>query len=462
MRSGLLSSNPSSNASIKYGQVLWHSRLILIYLKIVFEFPTPRPYSNVTNPQHNAPQHEANHIGPADNTSTANGAQVPATPVRPLPPVPAFNSSAISISPVPESLPNSQAAPSVSQIPVLLQQMLTSIQSTLRSCFSQNPPHTIQRLAELVLHPKKYYKTLPAWLRAVDRVVSVSSTADIFPLPHAQPLPNSVIDESLLNGTSNEEQDGTGSGTGGGGILWDNSRERANGIDAGLGSDESLGGALLTPIPWLVDGQGLHDSSNTEASTATQDSSDSDMLIVPDRENGAVTQGELIRQEQEAGVVPVSSSMGGAHSRMMSGAHETGADDVMADEELEDAIPHARGPGIVGTVDMGFVGGRGVEVSIESGEQRLQEDKTGVVSDAQTVLEQGKPKNGEDEKMQVDAAGPSDSESDSVLDDSESNVIANKADADDDIVLVDIDGKTEEQEGRADNLPEIAVPEMKD
>lgn len=340
--------------------------------------------------------------------------------------------------------------------------MLASIQSTLRSCFSQNPPHTIQRLAELVLYPNKHYKTLPAWLRAVDRVVAVSSTADIFPLPHAQPLPNSVIDASLLNGTSNGELDETGSGTGGGGILWDNSRERANGVDAGLGSDESLGGALLTPIPWLKDGLGMHDSNNTEASTATDDSGDSDMLVVPDREHGAVTQGELIRQEQEAGVIPVSSTVGG-QSRMMSGARETGGDDVMADDEFEDSIPHARGPGIVGTVDMGFVGGRGVEVSIESGEQRLQEDKTGVVNDAQTVLTQSKQKNVEDEEMQVDARAASDSKGYSGLTDSASDAAAIKADSDGDMVLLDVDGKTEEQqEADGENSEENIGSDAKD
>jgi hypothetical protein len=315
--------------------------------------------------------------------------------------------------------------------------MLNSISSTLRSCFSQNPPHTIQRLAELVLYPNKHYKTLPAWLRAVDRVVAVSSTADIFPLPHAQPLPNSVIDASLLNGTTNGDE--TGTGTGGGGILWENSKERANGIDAGLGSDESLGGALLTPIPWLKEG-GL--DSNSIGKGPTQDPDD-EMLVVPDREGGAVTQGELIRQEQAAGVIPVTSVAGHGPSRMMSGAAETGSDDVMEDEELEAAIPHARGPGMVGTVDMGLVGGRGVEVSIESGEQRLQEGKTGVVSDAQMVLEQGIPKSkeSEDEEMLVDVVVPGDAEDN----------VTSRTDSDGDAVLVDIDIKTDEEEEQTES-----------
>lgn len=311
-----------------------------------------------------------------------------------------------------------------------------------------------------MLYPNKYYNTLPAWLRAVDRVVAVSSTADIFPLPHAQPLPNSVIDASLLNGTNNGEQDGTGSGIGGGGILWDNSRERANGIDAGLGSDESLGGALLTPIPWLKDGPGMHDSNNTEISTATEDSTDSEMLVVPDRENGAVTQGELIRQEQEAGLVPVSSTVN-APSRIMSGALEAGSDDVMADDELDDAVPHARGPGMVGTVDMGLVGGSGVEVSIKSGEQRLQEDRTDVVSNAQMVLEQGQSKNYGDKEMKIDSAELAGSGGEAGIGDSASTAPGMSADSDSDMVLVDADGKTEELGGRAAHAGENIEPDAK-
>lgn len=273
--------------------------------------------------------------------------------------------------------------------------------------------------------------------------MAVSSTADIFPLPHAQPLPNSVIDASLLNETINGDE--TGTGTGGGGILWDNSKERANGIDAGLGSDESLGGALLTPIPWLKDG-GL---DSTDICESTTNDPDDEMLVVPDRADGAVTQGELIRQEQEAGVIPVASVAGQGPSRMMSGAVETGSDDVMQDEELEEAIPHARGPEMVGTVDMGLVGGRGVEVSIDSGEQRLQEDKTGVVSDAQMVLEQGTPK--EDEDMLIDA----------VISEDEADNVTSRTDSDGDAVLVDVGDKTGE-ERKTETTGENVGPDASD
>ena len=70
----------------------------------------------------------------------------------------------------------------------------------------------MQRLLELVAAPRTHYRHLPKFLRAVERVVSVSSSTAAFPLA-----------------------DGA-----------------AAGFTNGLGSDESLGGALLTPIPWLA------------------------------------------------------------------------------------------------------------------------------------------------------------------------------------------------------------------
>jgi hypothetical protein len=263
-------------------------------------------------------------------------------------------------------------------------------------------------LAELVLSPTKYYKTLPAWLRAVDRVVSVSSTADIFPLPHAQPLPGTVIDSTLTNGLTN----GVGSGTAGGGILWTNSNNR-NGYDTGLGSDESLGGALLTPIPWLKNG--VNNSSSTDMSSPRSDplgdpiEADGNPMV-PEREDGAVTQGELIRQEQEAGIVPVSQMMGSRSSHMGGEAEDGELDD-------SEVMPHARGPDIVGAADIGLQGGRNLEVSI-GGHADTRADQANVAR----VDEAGKP--ADVEMKAEDEAG------------------------DEDIVLTDIDGKTD---GQADN-----------
>merc|ERR1711939_1174458 len=354
--------------------------------RIVYtEFPMPRPYPNINRQTLPSSPSQAQ----ATSTRDSNPAmQLPSTPVRNLPPVPPFpNSSATSTSHVPDSIPPSQDPSSdlINELPSLLLQTLNSVIHTLRTAFSEKPPHTIQRLAELVLYPTKHYKTLPAWLRALDRIVSVSSSADIFPLSDTPPIVNGV------------------NGDGGGGILWSNSDNR-NGYDsASLGSDESLGGALLTPIPWLRNGlSGGHDQAehggeseessggttasasgssgdaqsdspaapededdnlgepiahNTElVSSTTADNSTLAAItpihdpLVPERPEGAVTQGELMRMEQEAGVVPISAGNGAPPPMPVS----NGGEDMDA-EDAVDGPPHARGPDVVGAVDMGKV-----------------------------------------------------------------------------------------------------------
>jgi len=392
-----------------------------------------------------------------------NGAQAPVTPIRTLPPVPPFNSPSTGTTHIPDSLPASQQPPpTLSQIPDLLLQMLNSITATLRSVFSEKPPHTIQRLAELVLFPTKYYRTLPAWLRAVDRTVSVSSTADIFPLPHAQPLPNSVIDSSLLNGVHGDGASSTGTGTGGGGILWDNT-DSQDGYDASLGSDESLGGALLTPIPWLKNGVSSSDESSTGSDMLSEPI---DALatgtMVPEREDGAVTQGELIRQEQQAGVVPASRSAMGP-SRMMAGAEETSGGITIDDEGQGESIPHARGPDLVGTVDMGLVGGRGFEVQIGSKKERGQDDGNVDlnVNDAQEVLmNAGQPRNDSDHAEEP--GQPAGERPEEMQLDIDPAVVETGDDANADIVLTDADGKIEDSEQRADRSGENIGPDASD
>jgi PPP4R2 len=322
-----------------------------------------------------------------------------------LPPVPPFDSST-SVSNVPDSVPATQTS-TVDIIPDLLIQQLTSLSQTLRTAFAEKPPHTIQRLAELVLTPNKHYKTLPAWLRAVDRAVSVTSTADIFPLPQAQSLPQGVLDGALTNGVTN----GLGSGTGGGGILWTNSDTR----DAGLGSDESLGGALLTPIPWLKNGE---IAGTTSPKLDPLDPVDPPSnAFVPERQDGAVTQGELIRMEQEAGIVPISQTVG-----------EAG---VEVEGEGVEIVPHARGPDVVGVEDMGLQNGRDVELQISKGSPKAE----------QGMIEDMKP---EPNPSLDDAAKAKEMQEETM-----------PANGDGDIVLTDVDARTEESERMADTSGEM-------
>jgi len=266
--------------------------------------------------------------------------------------------------------------------------------------FAHSPPYTIQRLAELVLHPKRYYRFLPAYLRALDRIVSVSSPISDFPLP---------IMSANVNG----------------GFLSSGDLGVLNGITErdGLGSDESLGGALLTPIPWLRSpGNSQHAAASTggssgqegelhsestetiegpngagsietvsvtvngisssatpnqqqsqsqqsnpnstpasptlsEQSDASSSSGSGESLEAQLRREGGVTQGELLRQEQEAGVVPVSQTSSTTRRPLISGSGGTTADatgDVeMAGGEPSEEIPHARGPEDIGMEDTG-------------------------------------------------------------------------------------------------------------
>jgi len=133
---------------------------------------------------------------------------------------------------VPDSQPQSSTQ-SNNSLPPPLALLLSSIESAVRFLFVDKPPHTIQRLAELILRPTAHYRTLPAYLRAVDRVVSVTSGADVFPF------------STPANATSNAQQNGL--------VHPINNASTYLPPDyTGLGSDESLGGALLTPIPWLA------------------------------------------------------------------------------------------------------------------------------------------------------------------------------------------------------------------
>ncbi|OIW26180.1 hypothetical protein CONLIGDRAFT_635928 [Coniochaeta ligniaria NRRL 30616] len=110
--------------------------------------------------------------------------------------------------------------------------LLDEVTSTLMDNFGRFPPHTIQRLAELVLEPKRHYRSLTAYLHALDRIVHVTSGNNIYPLPPAVP------DMSQMSLLAN--------GVGASGLQIDTATANS------LGSDESLGGALLTPIPWLA------------------------------------------------------------------------------------------------------------------------------------------------------------------------------------------------------------------
>lgn len=135
-------------------------------------------------------------------------------------------------------------------------------------------------MAELLRTPNKHYKSASKFLRAFQRVLSVSSPVTAFPLP---PTSSDTAPASSA---------------------------------FALGSDESLGGALLSPIPWLTP------TSLTE-DTGTSESGDSGSTI-----NG-VSQGELLRHEQELGIVPaIQGHVGHGDEFQMSTPPPLGPEDV--------------------------------------------------------------------------------------------------------------------------------------
>ena len=190
----------------------------------------PSPFNHFRHPaahQLSSQLQDANSIPSSSNKENAY------PPDLQTPPRPTMPSTADTSERVPDSQPQSFSGPSNNSLPAPLMLLLNSIRSTIRSYFASKPPHTVQRLAELILHPNAHYRTLPAYLRAVDRVITVTSSADNFPL-QMQACANQA--NGLMNGEMS---------------------------DHGISGDESLGGALLTPIPWLDDGSSFEDDGVT-------------------------------------------------------------------------------------------------------------------------------------------------------------------------------------------------------
>ncbi|GAA5865331.1 hypothetical protein JCM3774_004940 [Rhodotorula dairenensis] len=121
------------------------------------------------------------------------------------------------------------------------------------------PPFTIQRLCELSLYPKRQYKSLPKYLRAVNRVLSVTSELSAFPEDH-------VDSAAPLASTSATTLDMT-LGLVGQGVIHPPVPSTSTSVSASPiatrrpSASPSLSGSprsspqvvpLLSPIPWLT------------------------------------------------------------------------------------------------------------------------------------------------------------------------------------------------------------------
>jgi hypothetical protein len=333
----------------------------------------------------------------------------------------------------------------VGTLPPQIQTLLNSIIQNLKTYFTEYPPHTMQRLAELILEPRLHYRTLPAYLHALDRVVHVTSGLNIYPLPPA--VPDASGAKVLSNGIS--------TGTDPNSISWGNSTNQH-----GLGSDESLGGALLTPIPWVQhaaqnaangDRNGHHSKAELEGEVKTESTetidgpngagsietvsvsvngipstSQSILTTIPStssseasdnseslRDQGGVTQGELLRQEQRAGVVPATQL---ASMRVQT---EDGSGE-------EDEAPHARGPEEIGMEDMGPQAAGSVGLAMHGIDVEAAVGRRAERDDGEADREERPPTTPKRE-AEEDLQGPS-----------------KKAKEDDaDMELVDADGRTE-------------------
>ncbi|PKX92528.1 uncharacterized protein P174DRAFT_442371 [Aspergillus novofumigatus IBT 16806] len=283
-------------------------------------FPMPKFHVETQPPaaqqQPSSYSQEPNSVPPSSNkentppTETENPSQstIPASAATPPP----------SGERVPDSKPQSFVDSSTDTLPQPLMLLLDSIKSTLKTFFASKPPHTIQRLAELVLRPNAHYRTLPAYLRAVDRVVSVTSTADIFPL---QTEPSAGQVNGVLNG-------------GGHSFMFP---------DHAPGSDESLGGALLTPIPWLT---GASSPGNEGGNTLSEGLVPGDSLSLV----AQTSQPEQVQQQVQGDNASDPTAQGQP-------SETTAENETMGD-------PPRSGPPILGVEDMGLQDGKGVEMTL--------------------------------------------------------------------------------------------------
>jgi PPP4R2 len=207
-----------------------------------------------------------------------------------------------------------------------------SIRDTLVDGFPQYPPHTFQRLAELILYPKREYKYLPSYLQALYRVVAVSSTTEALPLidpafanavgPRAMHvIPIASPASLLVNGTS------------------------SNSDTSSINSDhdDSLGGALLTPIPWFRGSESPEPDLSHDQTPLFETLADPPEVSM----NGGIGEPGLVNGEQSS-VTELGSS--GTTSGL--------------DGAAEEEVPHARGPDEIGIEDTGMNPGPGGAASL--------------------------------------------------------------------------------------------------
>jgi hypothetical protein len=235
--------------------------------------------------------------------------------------------------------------------------------------FSRGPPHTLQRLAELVLRPREHYRHLPPFLAALVRVVSVSSTAAAFPLPGqiAAPAPApGVLGAATAGAAAAPLVNGGGAGADG------EAGAEGLGVDR-RAEEDSLGGARLTPIPWLLRRVSATPSSSPEMPPRRLLPRDQVAVAAAAVSvagvNGIDGAGPAVGPHGPQLVLNGANGTNGALSSSVTVNGNAAALSADGDDE----IPHARGPPEIGVEDTGPLTGTGGVASLGGGGEAADE-----------------------------------------------------------------------------------------
>ena len=252
-------------------------------------------------------------------------------------------------------------------LPPQLLSLLSSLRTTLKTSFATAPPHTAQRLAELILRPTNHYRTLPSYLRALDRVLSVSSPANVFPLP-AVGSSMASANGRLLNGSSTPDSSNM------------------------PGGDDFVGGAVLTPIPWLnvttmasylsADRPYMSDLRTESTSLIDGPNGAGSLETVTVSMNGISRRAreEISGRPERMGAGPLSSHPlhENLHPHSNGSAPSTMDDDVSGVEMEEDLEVEeqatARGPDVIGMEDIGPQGPNAQTFTVDTSPERSRHE----------------------------------------------------------------------------------------
>ncbi|PSR94520.1 hypothetical protein BD289DRAFT_136058 [Coniella lustricola] len=257
-------------------------------------FLAPLPSSPEPNVPSSSVDRGSEHTTPIANSVESSQEETNKENAAPGPPLSDAQPSSPAAEQHPPPLPSSGSQPAGTEpasdvLPPQITAMLAEITGILNETFHTYPPHTIQRLAELVLEPRRHYRSLPSYLHAVDRIVHVTSGNNIYPLPPAIP----DMSHMSVNGVTDAHDDGSVDGRPSSAAVWASSS-----IGAPIGSDEALGGALLSPIPWLM--RPTTNGDDAESDTGSEPGSFGANEISPSSVGGALASSH--QQQQNSSV----------------------------------------------------------------------------------------------------------------------------------------------------------------